>query len=372
MKIFRFKRMYLLLLLLPAWGLNFLAARFPDITETYFSSGIYPVIAGIFGRIVSFFPFSVFELAIIGALAVIFYLCVRFARKRRRTPVVIGKGPVRPDFLKIIATVVAVASCLVSAFGLFCALNYHRYTFAQLSGLDVHPSSAGELALMTRGLAEKANELHARAIQTNDNGLARLPVKSNYALAQKAQRLYSNAAEHYPILSGYVARPKPPFLSRIMSLLQISGVYVAPLFEPNVNADIVPYMQPVIMMHEISHFKGFMREDEANFIAYLTCKYSGDDEFHYSGTMLALVHSLNALYSADRDAYREIYDMLCEDVCADFAANDAYWKQFEGPVGEVSTAVNDVYLRVNRQSNGVKSYGEMVDLLLAEYRAAQA
>ena len=34
---------------------------------------------------------------------------------------------------------------------------------------------------------------------------------------------------------------------------------------------------------------------------------------------------------------------------------------------EVSKAVNDVYLKANDQEDGMKSYGRMVDLLLAEY-----
>ena len=46
------------------------------------------------------------------------------------------------------------------------------------------------------------------------------------------------------------------------------------------------------------------------------------------------------------------------------------WKQFEGPAAEISSAVNDAYLKANRQEEGVKSYGRMVDLLLAEQRAA--
>ena len=40
----------------------------------------------------------------------------------------------------------------------------------------------------------------------------------------------------------------------------------------------------------------------------------------------------------------------------------------DGKVAEVSNKVNDTYLKVNKQEDGVKSYGRMVDLLLAQYR----
>ena len=44
------------------------------------------------------------------------------------------------------------------------------------------------------------------------------------------------------------------------------------------------------------------------------------------------------------------------------------WIGFDGKVAEVSNKVNDTYLKVNKQEDGVKSYGRMVDLLLAQHR----
>ena len=45
-----------------------------------------------------------------------------------------------------------------------------------------------------------------------------------------------------------------------------------------------------------------------------------------------------------------------------------YLKQFEGPVAEASNAANNAYLKANQQQDGTRSYGRMVDLLLAEAR----
>jgi hypothetical protein len=49
----------------------------------------------------------------------------------------------------------------------------------------------------------------------------------------------------------------------------------------------------------------------------------------------------------------------------DLADYNTYWDAYEGPVEETVTQVNDNYLKFNNQENGVKSYGMMVDLLLA-------
>jgi hypothetical protein len=36
-------------------------------------------------------------------------------------------------------------------------------------------------------------------------------------------------------------------------------------------------------------------------------------------------------------------------------------------VSEVASRANDIYLKTNAQEDGVKSYGRMIDLLIAEY-----
>ncbi|MEI3307330.1 MAG: DUF3810 family protein [Eggerthella lenta] len=43
--------------------------------------------------------------------------------------------------------------------------------------------------------------------------------------------------------------------------------------------------------------------------------------------------------------------------------------EVRGPGQDVSNAANDTYLKANNQSDGMRSYGRMVDLLLAEQRA---
>ena len=50
-----------------------------------------------------------------------------------------------------------------------------------------------------------------------------------------------------------------------------------------------------------------MREDEANFIAYLACTGSDNVYLQYAGWVYALIYAANALYSA---AGAEIYSEL--------------------------------------------------------------
>jgi len=366
MALLRLKRFWLILLIPFTAGLLELAERFPQAVERYYSRGIYPVLAAIFGRISSIFPFSLMNVAAILVFPVLIFLILRHLHRRKlQSPSIRPKSPL-PNLISWFATLCGAAGILYLLFALVSGLNYQRLSFASQSGLEVHPSSPQELAALTRSLVESATQLRA-GLPLDENGIVKLSA-SPYQLARQAQEYYPALGERYPHLGGFAARPKPALFSWVMSHMQISGVYVVYLFEPNVNVDAVDFYIPVTMMHEISHFKGYMREEDANFLAYLACKYSDSPEFRYSGTMLALMHSTNALYSTNKDLYWEVSAQLSPGVRDDLAANSRFWQQYEGPVAQVSTAVNDAYLKSNRQTNGVKSYGAMVDLLLAEYR----
>ena len=118
----------------------------------------------------------------------------------------------------------------------------------------------------------------------------------------------------------------------------------------------------------MAHQRGFAREDEANFIAYLVCKSSDYSEFQYSGYLLAAIYSMNALYEYDPDSYKELSAKYSDGVRRDLRYDADFWKQFAGPAEKLQEKVNDTYLKSNKQSDGIHSYGRMVDLLLAEYK----
>ena len=68
----------------------------------------------------------------------------------------------------------------------------------------------------------------------------------------------------------------------------------------------------------------------------------------------------------------EIYYSLPEEVLSDLSANNAFWQQYEGKISGASSRVNDTYLKANSQTDGIQSYGRMVDLLLGYYRSQLA
>ena len=79
------------------------------------------------------------------------------------------------------------------------------------------------------------------------------------------------------------------------------------------------------------------------------------------------MYASNALYSADADKYKKLTEYISEDIYIDMIAYSEYWTQFETPVAEAASAVNDSYLKSNSQSGGIKSYGMITDLIIAHY-----
>jgi len=163
--------------------------------------------------------------------------------------------------------------------------------------------------------------------------------------------------------------PCPVTWSAAMSGTGIWGVYFPFTAEANVNVAIPEPFLAFTTTHEMAHQRGFAREDEANYIAYLACRAHPEAEFRYSGYLMALVHASRALAQESPELQREIMGSLSAGVKRDLQALDDFNRRHESSLERVSLKVNDLYLKANRQKDGDKSYGRVVDLLLAEYRA---
>ena len=186
-------------------------------------------------------------------------------------------------------------------------------------------------------------------------------------MPKKGVAAMERLADSYPCLDGYYPKPKPVMVSQILSVQQCSGVYSPFTIEANYNNDMISYNIPHTICHEMSHLRGFMREDEANFIGYLACMESEDADFRYSGYLLGWIYAGNALAKSNYDAYVRLYGMLRNEIHEDLEANNRFWDAYEGTAADVQEKVNDAYLKVNGQPEGVKTYGRVVDLMILDF-----
>lgn len=359
-KLLKLKRIHILWLIPISLILNFAAKSNSDFAEWY-ALNIYPIFALSLNRVSSLFNFSLMEFAIIilGPLLLVFFIT---------SIVVLIKKKSSFFFSKAIINFLCILSIIFGMFSFSCATNYYRYTFSQVSGLKIEKSTDEELFALCKSLAFKLNNSRENLYE-NENCIMTTKFPNYNHMAKESAKCMRILGKKYETLSVSYGAPKPVKFSRLMSYTNIAGVFSCFTMECSVNVDMPDYSIPSAMCHELSHIRGYMREDEANFIAYLACKESENPEFIYSGLMLAFVYSNNALNSSNYKLGRETFSLLSDKVKDDIRDNFYYWKQFEGKVAEISEKINDAYLKANDLEDGTKSYGRVVDLLLAEFKA---
>lgn len=338
-----------------------LAGRGSPAFAEWYSTTVYPVLVRTVGGFFGLLPFSAGELliyaAVLLALAGLVWVVAAALRKSRPLKKLLTLG-------KLFALLLGL---ILFLFTFHCGINYHRVPFSALAGFSVRPSSQEELAALCEELIRETNAAGSHVLRDEEGAMA--SPDTPLTLSRRGVAAMERLGERYPALAGYYPPAKPILFSKGFSYLDLLGVYFPPTIEANFNSHAPDYELPATICHELSHLRGFMREDEANFIAYLVCRDSEDSAFLYSGLMLALVHSMNALYESDSELYFALYERYGQGIKQDISTAARYWRQFDGPAAAVSQMANDVYLKVNAQPDGVKSYGRMVDLLLADYRA---
>ena len=325
----------------------------PGFSEWY-GQTIYPVLVTTIGRVMGWFPFSVVEFGLYAACLWIVWTLFRWIR--------------RP--MKLVCRYALFLASVLFLYAACCGVNYYRTPFSyyymmqqaseKLAGMQEQEKEPDEiLKELCSWLTVKVNEARMD-LDAGENMYGDLQTKGVIAM--------NRLAERYPALSGHYPKAKPVMISDILSIQQCSGVYSPFTVEANYNRDMVSYNIPHTICHEMSHLRGFMREDEANFIGYLACLGSEDADYRYSGYLLGWIYAGNALAKVDYEQYVENYGRLSDAVIADLDANHAFWEQYEGQVAKVQETVNDAYLRANGQAEGVRTYGRVVDLMILDFQ----
>ncbi|NPV92708.1 MAG: DUF3810 domain-containing protein [Firmicutes bacterium] len=353
---------YILILLLPAgWLLYRLSAVDSALTERWYSGVFYKGLAGLLSTLTGWLPFSLVE--VLALLAVLFaaWWAAALIRGLWRRPA--GRGAaLKEAALSLLAAAGLLFFLLVGTWG----LNFNRLPLADILGLEVRPARVAELAGLCSDLAREAGELRDRV---EEDGRGVMAPRGGYrGVFERAEAGFDLAAVNHPQFGGVRLAPKPLMLSSLVSYTGVTGVYGPLTGEANVNVDSPSPLLAATVCHEMSHQRGFAREDEANYIAYLTCGLNPDPDFQYSGKLLGLLHAMNALYRYDPRSYAEIRRGYHPGVQRDIDEIARYSRIHQGPLERNVQSLNDLYLKANNQRDGVDSYGRVVDLLLAERR----
>ncbi len=384
-----------ILLNVTAW----LCAPFCD----WYTAHVFPIWLNTYGRLSGLFPVSVGEWMLYLAAALFLlalvlwipWLPVHMAGRRRRRDaqpkdaadresVQAESGERREGaqakrsgcfdragaaFYKAAAWIVTVV-CLIMT--LNCLILYHCTPIRE----EEQEYKLEELIALRERIVTNCNRLSAQMTRDErgeiiyEGDMKARAVEAMHALAER---------EHISRLEGYYSRPKPLYASWFFCQQHMCGYYFPFSLEANYNDMMYIMNDPYTMCHELSHLKGYIYENEANYLAYLACVESGDPVFEYSGY-------LNVLYYVERDladalercGETALYERLTpvqEQVHLDNVyVTSEQWEKVEETapldtqlVSDVTDKFLETNLTVNGVSDGVASYSRVVGLLLSYY-----
>ena len=351
----------------------------------WYIAHIFPLWVNTYGRLTGIFPFSVGEW-LLAAGAVLVLMAAALTVLRVCAGVKKEAGVFFRRFFLFFAWTLLSVSLVMT---LNCFVLYHASTFSeQYFGEDSGEYSLVELIEVYNMVAEQCNEL-SRVISRDGNGMAVYEGSQGDSgerldMEDTARKLMRELGREYPQLEGYYPRPKALLSSDFMCQQHMQGYYFPFSMEANYN-DVMHILNfPATMCHELAHLRGYIYEDEANFISYLACTESEDDFFRYSGYLSVLVYLNNDLYRAwkeENQVYEEaaavvkpvaVEKQVWED---NIFVTQEEWDRINGKawldtdfVDKAADKFIDVNLKVNGIADGKVSYSRVVRLLLQYYR----
>lgn len=331
----------------------------------WYRKNIFPMLQGIFSRISGIFPFSVGEIMIVTAIFLVIGGLISFAvlmiqkkGKRKRIAFLYGK------------TLVWILAFVLTAETLNFFILYHCSTFASVNNISENRYTPEQLYSVTLLIIEKTNSA-AENITRDSEGHFVLSTDLHTESISAMKKL-ANINESF---KGYYPNPKPLAFSGVTTRFNLLGIYFPFSFEANYNKEIYDLDKPFTVCHELTHLKGWILEDEANFISFLACTGSDNPEFIYSGYKDALEYlwiKVNSECRLSDEEYIDFVNLIDIDIRKDcYESHEVFRKAQEDKIGAVMAEISDTAIETSLKFNGVtdgaKSYGRFVDLLLNYY-----
>jgi len=355
----RWKKRHIWLLTLLMLLAAFLIGRNSRPLMNFLVEHVTSPVKNAIGAVCYLVPFPVYEAAYLALAAwAVWYLAamavkVRRSEKGQRWQTAYGR------LLLLVCVVLTIADWFCLAWG----INYYADGFQEKSGIYARKVSVEELCELTERFTAELNAV-AEEITRDENGVFAVSREEIFA---GSTAVYDEIGKEFPFLAREDRPPKAMMVSKLLSAMGFTGVYAGFTGESLVNVDSPAAYLPCTITHELAHQRGIASEQECNFIAVLASTRCGDPVYAYSGYLVGYTHLSNALYRADPERWQQVRAKLSDKALTDIRYNSAYWQQWESPVDTVSQKVYDTVLKSNGQSDGVKSYGTMVDLLAAYY-----
>ncbi|MGB0896234.1 MAG: DUF3810 domain-containing protein [Flavobacteriaceae bacterium] len=328
--------------------INVLSA-YPNIIETYYSTGVYPIISKALRFVFGWVPFSVGD--VLYAILIIYILKWLYSNFKS-----IYKRP-----KQTLLSLTAFLSVIYFCFHFLWGLNYYRNPIYKTLNLDTEYTTE-DLIHVTKNLIATTNNIHLK-IAKHDSIKVTVPY-SNSEIYDKTMLGYVGLQKTHPNLTYQQKSIKNSLWSLPLSYAGYSG-YLNPFTnEAQVNSLIPKYHFPLVSCHEEGHQIGYAAENETNFIGYLACIKNPDFYFQYAGATFAVRYCLNEVYRRNPETYKKLIAELHSGILKNFKESQQFLENYQNPTEPIFKSVYDMFLKSNNQQHGIKSYNYVVALIV--------
>ncbi len=169
----------------------------------------------------------------------------------------------------------------------------------------------------------------------------------------------------YPSKAVCAPKPKISLLSEFLTDANILAYYAFPTSEIMINGIQPEYMMSYTAVHELAHFFGITREDEANLFAFRALFESNNQYLRYAAALRAYEYLAYPLYHISYEKYSVLSSNIPKFAKEDLLRSYKFSVLLgNGKIGEISNAANDAALSL-RDDRGAKSYSNTARLLTA-------
>ena len=333
--------------LLPIQWLGLLFIKnHPSWIETYYSQKFYPILFNIYRFFFDKIPFSFGDLFY--GIIVIYVL--------KEVVIVIKKRKIKLFF--ILRNVLSTFSLILMIFNINWGLNYYRIPLKKKLNYNVSYNEV-QLEKSLYILVNASNKLHKK-LSNSDSVSIRISYSKNL-IAKKIENEFNFDLLKFKT-SPYI---KNSLWGTLLSYMGYSG-YLNPFtLESQINFKIPKLSYMVTSAHEMAHQLGIASESEANFIAFYNCIKHSDPFIQYSGYTFALRYCYSELFKLNPKKAKEKIKTLKPGVLNNLFEISQFWMYYKNPLEPIIKKGYDSYLKANGQSRGIKSYNDMVGLVVA-------
>lgn len=324
--------------------------------EKFYSRGFYPIFSPILRFLFGWIPFS------LGDVLYTLIMCLVIFLLGKNLFLWIRKKITRPIFFRKMGNGVWWLFCVYIVFNIFWGINYNRQGIAaQLELGDLNYDSIDVIQIQSI-LIQKLNTSRLK-IQTQN-----IQYPSDKQLFAAARNSYERVRKTYPFLNYNVPSIKSSMYGWLGNYLNIGGYYNPFTGEAQINTNGPPFLQPFTITHEMAHQLGYAKENEANFVGYLAASHSENELFQYATYLNLYFYTNNELYSFDSVNAKKSIEFLIPEVRKDIQQLQEFNLAHQSFLEPISTWVYSKYLKLNQQPAGMRSYNEVVAMLIAYYK----